>query len=189
MARKKEKLKVDLELPKNDTTMVKLYFILGIGMILGVSSMGFWFINSPFLPTPNGQPMFINIACGWDPTFHPDLDANESCDLMHDEPHVSVYEAPKTWTKVLAEGQRFTAPGLLPEERGNYSGELNQAFELKCEAKADVEIPYTLELWDETCRKRAHGFVLSIINVYATFCVHMNKRELGQDAKTCSKAK
>ena len=148
MARKKEKLKVDLELPKNDTTMVKLYFILGIGMILGVSSMGFWFINSPFLPTPNGQPMFINIACGWDPTFHPDLDANESCDLMHDEPHVSVYEAPKTWTKVLAEGQRFTAPGLLPEERGNFSGELNQAFELKCEAKADVEIPYTLELWD-----------------------------------------
>ena len=48
---------------------------------------------------------------------------------------------------------------------------------------------YILELWDETCRKRAPGFVLSISNVYATFCVHMNKRGLGQDAKTCSKAR
>ena len=148
LARKKEKLKVNLELPKNDTTMTKLYLILGLGMILGISSIGFWFINSPFLPTPNGQPMFINIACGWDPTFQPDLDSNESCDLMHDEPQVSVFEAPQPWKKVLAEGQRFTAPGLLPEERGNYSGQLTQAFELKCEAKADVELPYTLELWD-----------------------------------------
>ena len=48
---------------------------------------------------------------------------------------------------------------------------------------------YILELCDETCRKRAPGFGLSISNVYATFCVHMNKRGLGQDAKTCSKAR
>ena len=148
MARKKDKLKVDLELPKNDTTLTKLYIILGIGMITGMSSMGFWFINSPFLPTPNGQPMFVNIACGWDPTFQPDLDANESCDLMKDEPHTSVFEGPKPWTKVLAEGQRFTAPGLLAEERGNYTGELLQTFTLQCEALADVEIPYKLQLWD-----------------------------------------
>ena len=132
MARKKDKLKVDLELPKNDTTLTKLYIILGIGMITGMSSMGFWFINSPFLPTPNGQPMFVNIACGWDPTFQPDLDANESCDLMKDIPQTSVFEGPKPWTKVLAEGQRFTAPGLLVEERGNYTGELLQKFSLQC---------------------------------------------------------
>ena len=162
MARKKAKLKVDLDLPKNDTTMTKLYFILGIGMILGISSMGFWFINSPFLPTPNGQPMFINIACGWDPTFSPDLESNESCPLLHDEPQTSVYESPQPWVKFLGNGQKFIVPGLLPDERGNYTGDLEQKFQLDCNVIADESIPYTLELWHfPDPKKSAHQTMAS----------------------------
>jgi len=152
LARKKDKIKVDLELPKADTTMIKLYGILGVCMILGISSIVFWFINSPFLPTPNGQPMFVNLACGRDPTFHPDMDSNESCFLMHDESQTSTYTAPKAWSKFYKKGQRFIVPGLMQEDRGNFTDELLQPFTWDCVAKADEAIPYTLQLWDSEQR-------------------------------------
>ena len=157
LARKKDKIKVDLELPKSDSTMLKLYGILGVCMILGISSIVFWFINSPFLPTPNGQPMFVNLACGRDPTFYPDMGDNESCSLMHDEAQTSTYVAPKAWPKFYSKGQRFIAPGLMQEDRGNFTGELLQPFTWDCVAKADEAIPYTLQLWDSEDRTLAES--------------------------------
>ena len=53
MARKKDKIRVELDLPKDDSTPTKLYVILGISMFLGVASLGFWVTNSGFLPTTN----------------------------------------------------------------------------------------------------------------------------------------
>lgn len=160
LARKKDKIKVDLELPKSDSTMIKLYGILGVCMILGISSIVFWFINSPFLPTPNGQPMFVNLACGRDPTFHPDMDSNESCSLMHDKAQTSTYDAPKAWPKFYSHGQRFIAPGLMLEDRGDYTDELLQKFTWDCVAKADEAIPFTLQLWDSEGRviAESNGF-------------------------------
>ena len=52
MARKKEKIVVDLDLPKDDTTLTKLYIILFFSIILGLSSGLFWITNSGFVPTP-----------------------------------------------------------------------------------------------------------------------------------------
>ena len=157
LARKKDKIKVDLELPKSDTTLIKLYGILGVCMILGISSIIFWFINSPFLPTPNGQPMFVNLACGWDPTKHPDMGDNESCSLLHDESQTSTYVVPKAWPKFYSKGQRFIAPGLMQEDKGNFTGELLQPFTWDCVAKADEAIPFTLQLWDSDNRVLAES--------------------------------
>ena len=64
MARKKDKIRAELDLPKDDSTLTKLYVILGISMFLGVASFGFWVTNSGFLPTTNDALMFINLACG-----------------------------------------------------------------------------------------------------------------------------
>ena len=45
MARKKEKIVVNLDLPKDDTTLTRLYIILFFSIILGLSSGLFWISN------------------------------------------------------------------------------------------------------------------------------------------------
>ena len=67
--RKKNRIKVDLDLPKDDSTLTKLYSIIGLTLLLGISSLGFWIINTDFVPTQNGQRMFINMYCEFDPKF------------------------------------------------------------------------------------------------------------------------
>ena len=64
MARKKEKIVVNLDLPKDDTTLTRLYLILFVSIVLGLASGLFWIANSGFVPTANGEPMFTNIYCG-----------------------------------------------------------------------------------------------------------------------------
>ena len=101
MARKKDKIRVELDLPKDDSTLTKLYVILGISMFLGVASFGFWVTNSGFLPTTNDAPMFINLACG--PEYanipqHTIYDNDTLCQpagiaLLADRPATSVYES------------------------------------------------------------------------------------------------
>ena len=52
MARKKKKkLVVELDLPKDDTTLKKLYIIIFFSIILGLSSGVMWATNSGFIPT------------------------------------------------------------------------------------------------------------------------------------------
>ena len=65
MARKKKnKIVVNLDLPKDDTTMTKLYGILFVSILLGMTTAVVWATNSGFIPTSNGEPMFTNVACG-----------------------------------------------------------------------------------------------------------------------------
>ena len=64
MAKKKEKIVVNLDLPKDDSTLTRLYVILFFSVILGLSSGLFWISNSGFIPTTNGEPMFTNLYCG-----------------------------------------------------------------------------------------------------------------------------
>ena len=91
--------------------MTKLYAILGISVFLGLGSMGFWLLNSGFVPTGNGQPMFVNMACGFDPNVHPTYADNESCGLLKDQPDELTW-SPSTWKDVKAKGQRFDIPGV-----------------------------------------------------------------------------
>ena len=46
MARKKDKIRVNLELPKDDKTQSNFIAILMVGMLLGISCLGFWITNS-----------------------------------------------------------------------------------------------------------------------------------------------
>ena len=51
MARKKKKkLVVELDLPKDDKTLKNLYIIIFISIILGLSSGIMWATNSGFIP-------------------------------------------------------------------------------------------------------------------------------------------
>ena len=60
MARKKKKkIIVNLDLPKDDTTMVKLYAILAISLFIGFSSMTFWLTNSHFMTSPSRPVGFL----------------------------------------------------------------------------------------------------------------------------------
>ena len=70
MARKKkEKIAVNLDLPKDDTTLTKLYAILAISIFIGLGCFGFWVTNSHFTTAPNGQPLFVNTVCGYDTNY------------------------------------------------------------------------------------------------------------------------
>ncbi len=64
MAKKKDKITVDLDLPKDDSTITRLYIILFFSIIFGIASGLFWIANSGFVPTQNGEPMFTNLYCG-----------------------------------------------------------------------------------------------------------------------------
>ena len=93
MARKKKnKIIVELDLPKNDSTMMKLYVILMITGFLGLSSFGFWITNSHFTTSPNGQPLFVNLACGFDSSVELTPALNETCPMLEDEATPIVYE-------------------------------------------------------------------------------------------------
>ena len=100
MAKKKEKIIVELDLPKDDKTLSRLYIILFFSIILGLSSGLFWITNSGFVPTSNGEPMFTNLYCGAtakDPVTgasmgdyfrsnqKPTYAANQSCNILEDK--------------------------------------------------------------------------------------------------------
>ena len=55
MARKKEKITVKLDLPKDDTTLTKLYAILFVSILLGLGTAAIWATNSGFIPSANGE--------------------------------------------------------------------------------------------------------------------------------------
>ena len=101
MARKKKKkLVVELDLPKDDRTLKNLYVILFFSIIIGLSSGIMWATNSGFIPTTNGEPMFTNIYCGatssdeagnsyqdeFNSAQKPSYRANESCAILKDSP-------------------------------------------------------------------------------------------------------
>ena len=103
MARnKKNKIVVELDLPKDDSTLTKLYAILFVSILLGLCTAIVWSTNSGFIPTTNGEPMFTNVYCGatakdsmgnsmgaeFQTNQKPSYAANESCALLHDKPDV-----------------------------------------------------------------------------------------------------
>ena len=113
MARKKkEKIAVNLDLPKDDTTLTKLYAILAISIFIGLGCFGFWVTNSHFTTAPNGQPLFVNTVCGYDMNYVPTFEDNESCSILKDEPDVLVMTPEDPWMEFLSLGQMFDVPGM-----------------------------------------------------------------------------
>lgn len=113
MARKKkEKITVNLDLPKDDTTLTKLYAILAVSIFIGLGCFGFWITNSHFTTSPNGQPLFVNMVCGYDMNYIPSFEDNESCPMLKDEADVLVMTPEDPWVDFLSLGQMFDVPGM-----------------------------------------------------------------------------
>ena len=53
MARKKEKIRVDLDLPKDDNTQSTFVAILLVGMLMGIACLGFWVTNADLVFKPD----------------------------------------------------------------------------------------------------------------------------------------
>jgi len=159
MARKKDKIRVELDLPKDDSTLTKLYVILGISMFLGVASFGFWVTNSGFLPTTNDAPMFINLACG--PEYanipqHTIYDNDTLCQpagiaLLADRPATSVYESSAEWTDFHDQAQEFTIPGSADAHQiaGHQTQVMVQMNEVSAAAAVAYEV-YMVDLEDDS---------------------------------------
>jgi len=158
MARKKEKIIVELDLPKDDKTLSRLYTILFFSILLGVTSGLFWITNSGFIPTANGEPMFTNIYCGataQDPLTgqpmgdyfksnqKPTYAANQSCNILQDKADVITWE-PEPWTDVSKRAQNFNVPGVPPEATGG--AVVEQPMWLNCSIDAKQGTSYTIAI-------------------------------------------
>ena len=129
MARKKKKLKVDLDLPKDDRTMTYLYLICTVSIVLGLMCMGFWFTNSNFFPGNDDAalPFFVSTYCQTtaadefgNPNPQPFADArlgletsykdNETCSLLTDSPSPAVWELEEPWDGMDGKARSFQVP-------------------------------------------------------------------------------
>lgn len=137
-----------MDLPKDDTTLTKLYAILGVCIFVGLASFTFWVTNSHFTTAPNGQPLFINLACGYDPNYVPTFDDNESCQsgLLKDHPDVLVMTPEEPWKEFLGLGQLFDVPGMDENITANVRPE--QPLTGTCSVESAIPSDYSFILYD-----------------------------------------
>ena len=133
--------------------MTKLYGILFVSIILGMSTAVVWATNSGFIPTSNGEPMFTNVACGiitgdneaFNGNSKPTYAQNQSCSLLEDSPDVVSWND-EPWEDVMLTGKNFDVPGVDPQATG---GEVVvQPLTLTCEAEASGPVSYTVAIRD-----------------------------------------
>ena len=160
MARKKKKkLVVELDLPKDDKTLKNLYIIIFISVILGLSSGIMWVTNSGFIPTANGEPMFTNVFCGataqddlgndysaeFSGNLKPSYQANESCSILQDDPdHLEWSESP--WVNFVSKGKTFDVPGMPEQNKGTVI--IQQPLTLDCTVEATTPTDYIVAIRD-----------------------------------------
>jgi len=159
MARKKKnKIVVELDFPKNDTTLVKLYAIIVVSIIIGLGCCVMWVTNSGFVPTPNGEPMFTNLYCGatakdpltgapmgqhFQTNQKPSYSANNSCVILQDHPDRVTWVSDK-WNGITRRGKNFDVPGVEKEATGGVV--LEQPLWLNCSVSADSPTEYTVAI-------------------------------------------
>ena len=172
MARKKEKIVVNLDLPKDDTTLTRLYIILFFSITLGLASGLFWIANSGFVPTANGEPMFTNLYCGataqdelGNPTGEyfqtnqkPTYTANQTCNILQDQPDRITWED-EEWTMVTKRGKNFDVPGVPETATGGTV--LLQPLWLNCSVEASGSYDYTVAV------RTSSGEILNFKNATA----------------------
>jgi len=159
--KKKNKITVELDFPKDDTTLAKLYAIIGISIIIGLSCGIMWTANSGFIPTSNGEPMFTNLYCGataQDPVTgeamghhfstnqKPSYAANNSCSILQDEPDRVTWVSDE-WNGITKRGKNFDVPGVEKEATGGTA--LQQPLWLNCSVLADSPTEYTVAIRDK----------------------------------------
>ena len=160
MARKKKKkLVVELDLPKDDRTLKNLYIIIFFSIILGLSSGIMWVTNSGFIPTANGEPMFTNVYCGataqddlgndysaeFSGAMKPSYQANESCAILKDDPDQLEWSE-NPWTNFLSKAKSFDVPGMPDIIRGDVV--IEQPMTLTCNVEAATPTQYTVVVRD-----------------------------------------
>ncbi len=160
MARKKKKkLVVELDLPKDDRTLKNLYIIIFFSIILGLSSGIMWVTNSGFIPTANGEPMFTNVYCGataqddfgndysaeFSGAMKPSYQANESCSILKDDPDQLEWSE-NPWTNFLSKAKSFDVPGMPDIIRGDVV--IKQPMTLTCNVEAATPTQYTVVVRD-----------------------------------------
>ena len=153
MARKKQKIVVDLDLPKDDPTKRNLQIILAFSIILGMTSGLFWVTNSGFIPTANGEPLFTNIACqtitgdaAFNSNIAPSYAVNETCSLLKDEAQIVTWEE-NDWEYVDRLAISFVMPGIEEQYKTGVFGK-EQGFYANCSATATVPTDYTFAIRD-----------------------------------------
>ena len=160
MARKKKKkMVVELDLPKDDKTLKKLYIIIFFSIILGLSSGIMWVTNSGFIPTENGEPMFTNLYCGatsqddlgndfsdeFSGNMKPSYQANESCSILKDIPDKLEWSE-SNWKNFNSKGKSFDVPGMDEEFKGDVIVE--QPLSLDCKVDANIPTEYMIAVRD-----------------------------------------
>ena len=159
MARKKKKLAVELDLPKDDKTLKNLYIIIFISIILGLSSGIMWITNSGFVPTANGEPMFTNLYCGataeddfgndyraqFSGNIKPTYAANESCAILKDGPDELIWTE-TNWKNFNSRAKYFDVPGMPEENKGDVVVE--QPLSLDCSVEAVIATDYLVAVRD-----------------------------------------
>ncbi|NCG01712.1 MAG: hypothetical protein GWP25_07970 [Euryarchaeota archaeon] len=157
MARKKDKIIVKLDLPKDDSTLTKLYAILFVSILLGLGTATVWATNSGFLPTTNGEPMFTNLYCGmtaqdsqgnsmgqhFNTNIKPDYAANQSCAILQDAPDRVTWEG-EEWKSVNKQGKNFDVPGVDPEQTGGVA--VLQPLWVNCTVTSDTPTEYVIAI-------------------------------------------
>ena len=157
MARKKEKIIVKLDLPKDDSTLTKLYAILFVSILLGLGTAAVWATNSGFIPSTNGEPMFTNLYCGitakdsqgesmgqhFNTNVAPDYSANQSCAILQDAPDRIVWEN-EEWKTVLKQGKNFDIPGVDSDQTGGLV--VLQPLWVNCTIIADTSTDYIVAI-------------------------------------------
>ena len=160
MARKKKKkLVVELDLPKDDKTLKNLYIIIFFSVILGLSSGIMWVTNSGFIPTANGEPMFTNVFCGataqddlgndysaeFSGNLKPTYQANQSCSILQDDAdHLEWSESP--WVNFVSKGKTFDVPGMPEQNKGSVV--IEQPLSLDCTVEATTPTDYLVAIRD-----------------------------------------
>ena len=123
-----------------------MYAILGVSIFLGLGCFTFWVTNSHFTTAPNGQPLFVNLACGYDANYIPTFDDNESCQfgLLKDEPDVLVMTPEEPLKEFKTIGQYFEVPGM--DENITASVRPAQPLTATCELEAAVPSDYSFAI-------------------------------------------
>jgi len=155
MAKKKKKIVVDLDLPKDDPTQRNFLIILFLSIMLGTASGLFWITNSGLLPTANGEPMFTNLACstitgdqGFNAPSTPTYAMNESCSILKDNPETVVWEETEGWENVERAGASFDMPGIDRDFVGQ-GIVITQPVTVTCSVDAAEATPYTVAIRDK----------------------------------------
>ncbi|MDG1524749.1 MAG: type II secretion system F family protein [Candidatus Thalassarchaeaceae archaeon] len=170
MARKKDKIRVNLELPKDDKTQSNFIVILLVGMFFGIGCLGFWITNSGLvLSQANGNPAFLNMACpdsfdAMDPAGPTYFD-NQTCFLTKESPNEEVWS--DSWDRIQPPGQAksFQVPGMSPKQlidNGQVQQHPQQPMTVTVSADAYQSYPFEVTVYHYAQGSSNREHILSV---------------------------